>query len=42
MMTPQIARGRRMMAALFVSAVVMTAAAAVAALARYIPQWTGS
>ncbi|MGW6981800.1 hypothetical protein ACWGE1_20535 [Streptomyces sp. NPDC054932] len=42
MMTPQIARGRRLMMALFVSAVVMTAAAAVAALVRYIPQWTGS
>ncbi|MEY2230191.1 MULTISPECIES: hypothetical protein [Streptomyces] len=42
MMTPQITRGRRMTAALFVSAVVMTAAAAVAALVRYIPQWTGS
>ncbi|MFI7358331.1 hypothetical protein ACIBTP_30955 [Streptomyces avidinii] len=42
MMTPQIARGRRMMTVLFVTAVVMTAAAAVAALARYIPQWTGN
>ncbi|MER6446186.1 hypothetical protein [Streptomyces venezuelae] len=42
MMTPQIKRGRRMMAVLFVTAVVMTAAAAVAALVRYIPLWTRS
>ncbi|MFJ3513647.1 MULTISPECIES: hypothetical protein [unclassified Streptomyces] len=42
MISPQIARGRRLMTVLFVSAVVMTAAAVVAALVRYIPQWTGS
>ncbi|MFB7052394.1 hypothetical protein EDE04_1605 [Streptomyces sp. 2132.2] len=42
MVTPQIARGRLLMLVLFVAAVVMTGAAAVAALVRYVPQWLGS
>ncbi|MGW7440725.1 hypothetical protein [Streptomyces sp. NPDC054849] len=42
MMTPQIVRGRRLMLVLFVTAVVVTAVAAVAALVRYVPQWIGS
>ncbi|MFD7555238.1 hypothetical protein ACFV9E_11985 [Streptomyces sp. NPDC059835] len=42
MITPQIARGRRLMLALFVVAVVVTAAASVVALVRFVPQWTGS
>ncbi|MFD5507704.1 MULTISPECIES: hypothetical protein [unclassified Streptomyces] len=42
MVTPQIARGRLLMLILFVAAVVMTAAAGVAALVRYVPQWLGS
>ncbi|MEU6867163.1 hypothetical protein ABZ924_28620 [Streptomyces sp. NPDC046876] len=42
MVTPQIVRGRRLMLGLLVTAVVMTAAAALAALVRYVPQWLGS
>ncbi|MFE1411603.1 hypothetical protein ACFW6F_12470 [Streptomyces sp. NPDC058746] len=42
MITPQIARGRRLMLALFVVAVVVTAAAVVAASVRFVPQWSGS
>ncbi|MFD7259216.1 hypothetical protein [Streptomyces sp. NPDC059874] len=42
MITPQIARGRRLMLALLVVAVVVTAAAVVVALVRFVPQWIGS
>ncbi|MEU5807659.1 hypothetical protein ACWEPM_34535 [Streptomyces sp. NPDC004244] len=39
MVTPQITRGRRLMLALLVVAVALTAAAALAALVQYVPQW---
>ncbi|MFF4101243.1 hypothetical protein [Streptomyces sp. NPDC001903] len=42
MVTPQIARGRLLMLILFVAAALMTAAAGVAALVQYVPQWLGS
>jgi uncharacterized membrane protein YkvI len=45
MVTPQIARGRRLLLTLFVVAVAATALAGSAALVRYVPrqmpQWLG-
>ncbi|MFK0252177.1 hypothetical protein [Streptomyces sp. NPDC090445] len=41
MVTPQIVRGRRLMLTLLVVAVAMTAAAGLAALVHYVPQWLG-
>lgn len=41
MITPQIRRGRQLMLALLAVSVVVTAAAVVAALVRFVPQWTG-